>query len=85
MSTAKDFTIPDGAKAFVGFRVTEIPLGVVREICRTHSTPGAQALVDALIFEDDLVAIAINDFDGSLTPVRDPNDPGHYKKLTKGN
>ena len=71
------------SKNFIGFRVTEIPLGVVREICKTHSTPGAQALVDATLFEDDLIAVAVNDSDGSLTLVKDPNDPGHYKKLKK--
>ena len=68
-------------KAFVGFRILEIPLGQVREIIKTHPTPGAVALCDALAFESDLVAIQVNEFDGGLKPVKNPNGFG-YKKLT---
>jgi hypothetical protein len=75
--------VPDGKEAFkVGFRVIEIPLGMVRKLDdegKVKSGSGTQRMLDDLIFEDDLVAISVNEFDGHLTPCKNPD--GTYRKL----
>jgi hypothetical protein len=69
-------------KPFIGFRVIEIPLGQVRELVAQNPDKytGARDLVNAYPFLDDLVAVAINEFDGSLTLVKQNGD---YKLLEK--
>lgn len=75
--------VPDGKQAYkVGFRVIEIPLGMVRNMDaegQVKPNSGVRKMLDDLVFEDDLVAISVNEFDGSLTPCKNPD--GTYRKL----
>ena len=69
-------------KGFVGFRIIEIPLGIVREmVAKGQGGDGAQKLVDDTMWQDDLSAVSVNEFDGTLTIVKD--EDGRCKKLTK--
>jgi hypothetical protein len=69
-------------KPFVGFRVVEIPLGLVRQLVAENPEKysGARDLANAYPFLDDLVAVSVNEFDGSLTLVK---ENGQYKFLEK--
>jgi hypothetical protein len=72
----------DQDKFKVGFRVIEIPLGVIRNADKAGwvaDGSGTRKLLDDLIFESDLVAISVNEFDGNLTPCK--NTDGSYRKL----
>jgi hypothetical protein len=62
--------VPDG-KPFVGFRVLEIPLGMVRNMVKQRPTPGACQLVEDTKGLSDLVKISVNEFDGGLTIMKD--------------
>lgn len=85
MNNISAFTgkVPDGKQAYkVGFRVIEIPLGLVRKMDvagQVKDGSGTRKMLDDLIFEDDLVAISVNEFDGSLVPCK--NTDGSYRKL----
>ena len=69
-------------KGFVGFRVLEIPLGLVRQmVADGRAGAGARKLVNDTLFQDDLAAISVNEFDGSLTIVKGAD--GRCKLLTK--
>ena len=70
-------------KPFVGFRVLEIPLGLVRKLVSEKPTgtfPGAEKLVDDYPYLDDLVAVAVNEFDNSMALVK---QNGELKILQK--
>lgn len=70
------------SQSFVGFRVIEIPLGIVRGmVAEGKGGPGAQRLLDEHPFEDDLTAVSVNEFDFSLTLIKDAD--GRYKRLEK--
>lgn len=68
----------------VGFRVIEIPLGMVRNMDKENlikEGSGARRLLDSLILEDDLVAISVDEFSGGLTPCKNPD--GTYRRLVQ--
>jgi len=69
--------------AYIGFRIIEIPLGLVRKMVESGQYTGAQQLVNAHPFEDDLTAVAINEFNNSMYLVTNPD--GRFKRLTKAN
>ena len=75
--------VPDGKEPFkVGFRVLEIPLGLVRQMDaggKIKDDSGARRMLDSLVLQDDLVAISVNEYDGGLTPCKNPD--GTYRKL----
>lgn len=75
--------VPAGQEPYkVGFRVIEIPLGMIRKMDDAGDVKpesGTRKMLDALFLEDDLVAISVNEFDGSLTPCKNPD--GTYRKL----
>ena len=75
--------VPDGQEKYkVGFRVIEIPLGMIRKMDdagQVKAGSGTRKMLDDLIFENDLAAISVNEFDGSLTPCK--NSDGSYRKL----
>lgn len=85
MNNISAFTgkVPDGQQAYkVGFRVIEIPLGLVRKMDvagQVKDGSGTRKMLDDLIFEDDLVAISVNEFDGFLIPCKNPD--GTYRRL----
>ena len=80
MSGTAAFT--DKHKAFVVFSITEIPIGLVRNMVASgQGGPGAQRLCDEHPFAPDLTAVSVNDFDFSLTVVKDAD--GQYKQLEK--
>ena len=69
-------------KAFVGFRVIEIPLAIVREMVYTgKGGPGATKLVYDTSRYDERTGISCDEFDGGLTIMR--NADGTPKLLTK--
>lgn len=74
---------PAGGEKFkVGFSVFEIPLGLVRNMDKAGQVKeGSETrkMLDALFLEDDDVGISVNDFDASMTPMKNPD--GSYKKL----
>ena len=72
----------ESPKAFVGFRIIEVPIAVVREmVTNGQGGPGAQRLCDEHPFAPDLSAVSVNEFDFSLTVVKDAD--GRYKQLEK--
>lgn len=80
MSDISAFT--EAPKAFVGFRITEIPIVIVRDmVANGQGGPGAQRLCDEHPFAPDLSAVSVNEFDFSLTVVKDKD--GRYKQLEK--
>lgn len=80
MSDTSAFT--EAPKAFVGFRLIEIPIVIVRDmVANGQGGPGAQRLCDEHPFAPDLSAVSVNEFDFSLTVVKDID--GRYKQLEK--
>jgi hypothetical protein len=75
--------VPDGKEAYkVGFRVIEIPLGIVRNMDKQgliKDGSGMRKMLDDMIFENDLVAISVDEFSGYMTPCK--NADGTYRKL----
>ena len=69
-------------KDFIGFRVIEVPIIMVRDmVANGQGGPGAQRLCDEHPFAPDLSAVSVNEFDFSLTVIKDKD--GRYKQLEK--
>jgi hypothetical protein len=82
MSEGRDAFLKPEEKSFVGFRLVEIPLGLVRNMVQEGmGGPGAQRLVDEHPFESNFTAVQVNEFDNSLTLVKDAD--GGYKQLER--
>jgi hypothetical protein len=78
----KSFTARKKQKIVLGFRVLEIPLGMVRAlVAQGKCGEGARKLVENNVLLNDLTVIQINEFDGSLTILK--NADGSYKLLQK--
>ena len=75
--------VPDGKEPFkVGFRVVEYPLKQFRDmdaVGLVKENSGVRRMLDALVMQDDFVAISVNEYDGSLTPCKNPD--GTYRIL----
>lgn len=75
--------VPEGKEAFkVGFRVVEYPLKQFRDMDAAgfvKDGSGVRRMLDALIMQDDFVAISVNEYDDSLTPCK--NLDGSYRLL----
>jgi hypothetical protein len=70
---------------FIGFRIIEIPLGLVREmVAKGMGGEGSKKLCKDYPPNgpcSDLTAVQVNEFDGALTIMKNPD--GTYKQLTK--
>lgn len=66
----------------IGFRVVQIPLGLVRSmVLEGKGGDGAKRLIDEHPFAPDLTAVSVNEFDFSLTIMT--AEDGSYKQLEK--
>ena len=70
--------------SFVGFRVIELPLGLIRKLVSQGKFTGASKLCEDYPENgpcSEFTAIQCNEFDGAITIMKNPD--GTYKQLTK--